>query len=124
MMVRLTFPWSVLVPDNRRTAPFRGRQVLTHEYRQAKEAMFMLARMQYRGPQFRQRGLAIHAVLFVPDNRRRDPTNYAKMIQDALQGVVYVDDSQLDDCRYTRGGLDPANPRVEIVVRVADEVAA
>jgi Holliday junction resolvase RusA-like endonuclease len=123
-MIRLTFPWSVLVPDNRKYTVARNRMILTREYREAKYAMHMRSKMQYRGPLLRGR-LAIDAVLFEPnESRDRDPANYGKLIQDALKRAVYEDDVQIDDSRFRRGGIDPDNPRAEITVRVADEVAA
>src|SRR5690606_24113512 len=52
--VRLTLPWSVLVPVNRRTNPagwgkMRGRQFLTREYRDAQRTAELLVQSQVRG---------------------------------------------------------------------------
>jgi Holliday junction resolvase RusA-like endonuclease len=122
-MVRLTFPWSVLVPDNRRHGVIRNRIVLTQVYRDALDAVHWHAKKQHRG--VRLTGpLVLDAVLFEPDRRRRDVSNYAKLLCDGMEGVIYEDDCQLVACTYRRGGLDPANPRAEVTVRVADEVAA
>jgi Holliday junction resolvase RusA-like endonuclease len=123
MMVRLTFPWSVLVPDNRRHGLMRGRILLTAVYRDALDAMRLMAKAQHRRPCLTGR-LMLEATFYEPDRRRRDVSNYAKLLGDALTGSVIADDSLLDCCIYRRGPIDRERPRAEVTVRVADEVAA
>lgn len=65
--------------------------------------------------------LSIQYVLFAPDNRDYDVANYEKLLTDCLQGVVFDNDSQIDDNRQTRGQVDPANPRVEVFVKVIQQ---
>ncbi len=55
--------------------------------------------------------------MFFPDLRVRDRDNVLKGIQDACKGVLYRDDTQVDDGELSKR-LDRANPRVEIVVRL------
>src|SRR5699024_3314962 len=47
-----------------------------------------------------------------------DNTNYAKGIEDALNGVIYKDDSQIVDLQIQKYYSD--NPRVEVNVRELD----
>lgn len=49
------------------------------------------------------------------DRRRRDADNVAKAIQDALNGVVWADDSQITALACTRE-VDAANPRVDVTI--------
>jgi crossover junction endodeoxyribonuclease RusA len=51
-----------------------------------------------------------------PDNRRRDTHNSHKLLCDALEGVLYVNDRfvLVRDMDFT---VDKHNPRVEIVLR-------
>ena len=53
--------------------------------------------------------------LYFPDRRRRDLDNAAKAVMDALNGVGYRDDSQVQTLHFTRA-FDAANPRVEITI--------
>ena len=120
--VRLTLPWSVLVPVNRRTNPagwgkMRGRQFLTREYRGAQRTAELLVQSQVRGkrPRFTA-PVAMTLRFYEPDRRRRDPSNLLKLVEDALTGVVYDDDSRIHRQTWERAGVDRDNPRVEITV--------
>lgn len=56
--------------------------------------------------------------------RRYDVDDRVKPTLDALTRVgVWADDSQVDDQRSTRCGIDRDNPRAEVVVSVLDETA-
>jgi len=54
--------------------------------------------------------------LYFQDKRRRDWDNYHKITMDALEGVVYEDDRQIQDARV-RKYLDRDKPRIEIIVK-------
>jgi Holliday junction resolvase RusA-like endonuclease len=49
------------------------------------------------------------------DVRRRDLDNVCKSVTDALNGVAYLDDAEVDEVHLVRG-LDRARPRVEVRV--------
>lgn len=117
--IRLALPWAVVCPDNRKYVG--GRMALTDRYRRSKVAIAGLAREAWpHGP--RDGRLAITAVVHAPDRKRRDLANLAKGLHDALEGVLYHDDAQLDDVRYVRGAIDRARPRVELTVSTLTEV--
>jgi Holliday junction resolvase RusA-like endonuclease len=52
---------------------------------------------------------------FLPDERRRDLDNVAKTILDALNGVLYLDDSQITTLLVATH-VDRERPRVEVRV--------
>jgi Holliday junction resolvase RusA-like endonuclease len=52
---------------------------------------------------------------FLPDERRRDLDNVAKTILDALNGVLYLDDSQVVTLLVATH-IDRERPRVEVAV--------
>ncbi len=53
---------------------------------------------------------------YLPDERRRDLDNVAKTILDALNGVLYLDDSQVVTLLVATH-IDRAEPRVVVAVR-------
>lgn len=58
---------------------------------------------------------AVEIVVHEPDVRRRDLDNQAKTILDALNGVLWADDSSVDVLAVSRR-LDRERPRVEVSV--------
>lgn len=53
--------------------------------------------------------------VYMPDKRKRDLDNCLKSISDALNGLLYNDDSQLDEI-YAARFLDKEEPRVDVRV--------
>lgn len=57
---------------------------------------------------------------YMPDRRIRDSHNTIKILMDALQGSIYINDyycmPRIQDVDY-----DPANPRIEIICRAKRE---
>jgi Holliday junction resolvase RusA-like endonuclease len=60
--------------------------------------------------------------LWLPDRRRRDVDNCAKSICDALNGIAYGDDSQIEEL-VVRRRVDHDRPRAEVTVEHMDSVA-
>lgn len=120
MTVTITLPWAYLVPDNVRHG-LVGRTIrLTARYRDAQQALHLAALAGWRAAGRRgplEGPLAIDVLLVAPDRRRRDVSNYAKIIGDALAGVAWHDDAQIADARYRRGPVDPAAPCAVLTVR-------
>lgn len=57
-------------------------------------------------------------VVFAKDRRRTDVDNIEKGILDACNGILWNDDSQVDDLRTVRT-VDKGNPRVVVLVKTA-----
>ena len=115
----LTLPWKVLVPDNARHEVLRvkggGRRIgLTTKYRLALSAASLLAGHQWGQRPLLRDLVKLRVVLHEPDKRRRDISNYLKLIQDCLVRVAFVDDSQISHVEVIRGKLDRINPRADI----------
>lgn len=51
---------------------------------------------------------------WLPDNKKRDPSNLLKLIQDALSQTVIEDDCLIYGLSWRRMGKDKENPRAEI----------
>ena len=116
--VSLVLPWDCLTPDNRR---FNSRgHTLTARYRQGKEKIYLLAMGQTKAPRpvFPSQRVKMELDFFVPDLRKRDPSNLLKSVCDALEGVLYTDDKQIDALSWERAGLDRDNARVEITLSI------
>jgi Holliday junction resolvase RusA-like endonuclease len=121
--VTITIPWKYLVPDNAKYGVLRGRMLLKPQYRASKDTIQAIARRAMLGTIPCTANVALHARLYVPDNRRRDATNYAKLVQDSLQGAVYTDDTQIKRATWEHCGLDKENPRAEVTITELAEVA-
>jgi len=122
-MIALTLPWAVLESVNNRTNPagwgkMRGRQFLTERYRERLEAARMKVSGQIRGRRPHYDG-PVEAVLrfHQPNARRRDCGNYCKLVEDALTGFAYRDDSQIRRMTWEDCGVDRSAPRVEVTIR-------
>jgi Holliday junction resolvase RusA-like endonuclease len=115
----LTIPWSVLVPDNDKYGVINGRMMLQAKYRMAKQKIAGLARAVTGELSPITAPLALVARVYVPDNRPHDVANFAKLVHDALEGVVYKNDRWLWDVRWIRAGVDVDHPRAEITISPA-----
>lgn len=59
--------------------------------------------------------LEIEITLYFKDKRRRDWDNFHKLSMDALEGIVFKDDSQVKDA-HVHMRYDKTNPRIEIQI--------
>ena len=68
-----------------------------------------------------QYGYCVRAAIYFPDARRRDIDNVGKSVCDALNGVLYVDDSQIVELHLLKF-IDRENPRIDVTVTVVGEL--
>lgn len=112
--------YEYLCPDNQKyyatSRGGRARLFLSPKYRAAKDTIQHVARQAMRGYAMTALDVELHAKLYVPDARRRDAMNLAKCCQDAIQGVVVADDTQIKRATWEYMGIDRVNPRCEIVI--------
>ena len=123
-MIKLIIPYELLCPDNQKMGLMRGRLILTSKYRQAKLKTSLLATCLYRGPLL-ETELELTATLYPPTRRKTDPSNFSKLLHDALEGVVYVNDYQIVKSTYIRGAVSRIDARMEIeITELPQSVAA
>jgi Holliday junction resolvase RusA-like endonuclease len=122
---RLVVPWSKLCSDNEKEQPAltRGKDGTIHprrktslRYKASKDAIRELARAVVGKQQPTPAPLAITVEVWLPPSRRNDSINFAKVVGDALEGVVYVNDNQLHASHWYRRGTDIDAPRAEITI--------
>lgn len=127
--LELRFPWAVLASDNERHTlqKFQNGVRLVAKigssprYRLAKVSAAILASAAdgVRGeslPIFIDPVRLVGFVTF-PNNRQRDAGNYAKMIKDALEGIIYPTDSLVWDERWIRRGVNREEAGIVLRVR-------
>jgi Holliday junction resolvase RusA-like endonuclease len=119
--ITLAIPWGYLCRDNARHGLMRGRIVLTARYRDALLFSQILVGAAMKGRQPITGRVALVATFHEPDRKRkRDVTNYAKLLCDALSPAAILDDSQIDDARYVRGDVDKTDPRVVVTLAIVE----
>jgi Holliday junction resolvase RusA-like endonuclease len=83
--------------------------------KEMKEQYQWEAKSQWKGRVI-EGDLEIEVRLFFGDKRRRDWDNWHKISMDALNDIVWLDDSQVKKATVTLH-YDKANPRTEILVK-------
>ena len=82
------------------------------EGKELKELYQSEARKQYKG-KVMSADCDMEMTLFFKDKRRRDVDNYNKLVLDALEGIVYEDDKQIQKLTVIKN-YSKENPRIEI----------
>lgn len=123
---RVTIPWSELCSDNEKSVPYirrvRGGNVVPGQKRSPRyDASFRAIKKRARAiadDRLPIDGIALemHARIFLPPARRNDAINFSKCTNDALEGVVYMNDNQLHRQTWERAGIDIDAPRAEITI--------
>jgi crossover junction endodeoxyribonuclease RusA len=72
------------------------------------------ARSQYKKPPLTER-LSVTAVFYFGNKRKVDIDNFSKILWDSLTGIVWDDDSQVDEYHIYRA-YDKEAPRVELTI--------
>lgn len=83
---------------------------LTKEGKDIKEYYGLLAKSQFKGKPLKT-PIKVSIDLYFGDKRRRDWDNYHKLSFDALNGIVWEDDSQIYEV-CVRKFLNDKNPRI------------
>lgn len=88
---------------------------MTKEAADLKESYQWEAKAKWRRPVSTEE-IRIEVTLFFPNNsRRRDWDNFHKIAMDALNGIVWADDSQIMEARVIKA-IDSKRPRIEIKI--------
>ena len=120
----LTIPPSVNHCYKNFTCMGRRNRVLTPLARAWKEEAYYIAnalahREGWRVPKPEEK-IVLEVVAFWPDGRRRDMNNTHKLLCDALEGAVYLDDKMVLGRDMDFSG-DKKRPRLEVCVYVKDD---
>ena len=87
---------------------------MIREGKELKELYQSEARKQYKG-KVMSVNCDMEIILFFKDKRRRDVDNYSKLVLDALEGVVYEDDKQIQKLTVEKR-ISVEDPRIEIQI--------
>ena len=88
---------------------------MTKQGKEMKEYYRSEAKKQYKGKVISE-GCHMEITLFFKDRRARDVDNYNKLVLDALEGIVYEDDKQIQRLTVEKK-LSLTDPRVEIIIQ-------
>lgn len=102
------------IPLNSLYRSINGRQIISKLGRATKTALEWEVRSQWRSKPL-EGNVAINLLLYFGDRRKRDIDAYLKVLLDSMNGVVYGDDSQINELHVYKD-VDTDNPRVEIVI--------
>lgn len=111
-MVKVTLPYPPSVNNYLRFSP-RGYAYTTAQAKNYKATAKLQALAQGLRP-IDGRSIALAIDIYRPQ-KRGDIDNILKVLLDSLNGVAYVDDSQIVELRIKRND-DKKNPRVEVWV--------
>lgn len=89
-----------------------SRLYMTAQGKQRKEDYQWQVKQQWKGG-ILDWSLELEIKLYFGDNKKRDFDNFHKLTMDALTGIVWIDDSQIQKATIEKF-YDKENPRVEI----------
>lgn len=95
-----------------------SRVYMSADGRALKEDYQWQAKGQFHGEPLRGR-LSIDVTIYFATKRKVDWDNFHKLSMDALTGIVWEDDSQIEEARV-RKAYDRHNPRIEIAISVLE----
>ena len=111
------FPWKLVASSNERLGWHAGRMKSQQAYRDKLDAMHLMAKNQSKANGFGEQAVAAAIHVWMPDHRRRDLTNLAKQPLDAIEGVAYADDCQVERLSMELVERGSDDPRLEVRVR-------
>jgi Holliday junction resolvase RusA-like endonuclease len=115
----IVIPWKFLAQCNHRLMPVirgnKARLITAAGYREAKERAEWHIKKHWKGQPLTV-PVQLEARCYFPDRRKRDAGNLSKMVLDAMSGIVFDDDSQVEDERWIKAGYDKRDPRIEVSV--------
>lgn len=126
MTIDLSLPWPPSVNTYWRhptRGKLAGRHLISEEGRAYRDRVQAEVLSQARGQRIDGQ-LAVHIAAHPPDRRRRDLDNLLKALLDALTHAgIWADDSDIDDLRIVRAGVQPGG-RVFVKVSTLSHACA
>lgn len=107
----------------KRTNSFNGRRITPKAQREYQKlvALVALSARPRRWPLDAR--YSVDLVIYAASKHRADVDNLIKQVGDSCNGVIWEDDSQIDEWHAVRR-YDKANPRIEVTVHVLERRAA
>ena len=93
---------------------YRGRRFLTQRAKDTKRFMSLEFQTQYKGD-IMEGDVCLNVLFYFKDKRKRDIDSHLKALLDSMSGIVYKDDSQVNELHVYKQ-VDKENPRVEISI--------
>ncbi len=93
---------------------YRGRRFLTRDAKETKQSMELEFNIWWKN-EIMLGDVALNVIFYFSDKRRRDMDSHLKALQDSMSGIVYKDDSQINELHVYKY-VDKDNPRVEISI--------
>lgn len=120
VVLKIEFPWWMLCSDNERHQG-KYRRAHSPKYLNSRENLHIAGTVEVRNlglakPVFAKGEVFLRMRFFPPDLRRRDDSNFEKVLKDSLQGVVWRNDDQITEWHGSREDVDRERPRVELEV--------
>lgn len=113
----LTLPYPISANRYWRTG-VRGRYAVTYVSDEAKDYKSAVGRIcSNAGLEPTAKAVAVTLTLYPKDKRVMDADNCAKVAVDALQGYVYINDSQVDELHVYKMKPDGNGARLEVSVK-------
>ena len=99
-----------------KNAVIRGfvHRYMSNEGKKLKESYQWQAKSQWKGKPL-EGDVEVNIIIYFGDKRKNDWDNFHKISMDALTGVVWVDDSQIQKATVIKA-YDKQNPRIEITI--------
>lgn len=102
------------IPLNALYRSINGRSIISKLGRETKTALEWEIRSQVKFSPL-EGSVAVNLMLYFGDRRKRDIDSYLKVLLDSMNGLVYIDDSQIIELHVFKE-IDIENPRVEIQI--------
>ena len=96
-----------------------GQMFMSKEGKTIKKSYQEQVRKQFKRKILNE-DLKTTTTLFFQTKRKSDHDNFGKLIWDALEGIVYLNDNQIRDGRVILD-YDKENPRAEIIIELLEE---
>ena len=87
---------------------------MTKEAKALKESYQWQAKSRFKQKPLRDR-MGIIVKLYFGNKRKHDYDNYGKLMNDSFNGIIWIDDSQIESAFIIKK-YDPKNPRIEITI--------
>ena len=93
---------------------YRGRRFLTQRGKDTKKDLALEFQLGYKGDLMTE-DVCLNVFFYFKDNRKRDIDSHLKALLDSMSGIVYIDDSQINELHVFKE-VDKADPRVIIQI--------